>query len=247
MDVVSPAPPLVSCRSIEQHGFVWVCLHQEPLSDAPVCRSWNTDPDFDSFLWESQVEASLPDALENLLDGTHTPFVHAGLIRSEARRQIFSATVRLRDGLVEAEYHDEQKQNGLISQLFERDRTASFGRFIPPCVAELEYRSKQGTEFVLNSHFTPIDDRRLMVHSKIYLRRSRLPFWIKRLALTPFLKRVMHQDQDILKLQQKNIDRFGEAAFQSWEGDLMRGWIDTWLRSGRLPDSVPERTIRFEL
>ncbi len=234
-------------RCVEKAGLVWIKLDAQESDHQPPSCKWDSDSCLQSFLWTSKVESRFADAIENLLDGTHTPFVHAGLIRNESRRQSFSATVRIRDGMVEAEYLGEGKQAGWVSRLFERERTASFGRFVPPCIAELEYRSGNGSEFVLNSYFSPIDDRSLLVHSKIYLRRGFVPLWVKRILLTPFFRRVMYQDQEILKQQQQNIDRFAEADFRSWEGDLLRGWIDTWLRTGQLPMNAAERTIRFDL
>lgn len=185
--------------------------------------------------------------MENLLDGTHTPFVHSGLVRSQGKSQVFSVIVRVRDNMAEAEYLNEGKQAGWISRLFERNRSSSFGRFIPPCLAELEYTSTRGTEFVLNSYFTPIDSNQLQVHSAIYLRRSLIPMFLKRMLVTPFFRRVLRQDQHILRLQQQNIRRHDGPHFQSWEGDLLRGWIDTWLRTGELPQSDQEYRLDLNL
>lgn len=220
---------------VVQDGAAWVCLDDRPQTPPPR-RPWHDDPTFGSFHWSDMVDASFADALENLLDGTHTPFVHSGLVRSQDKPQMFSAVVRVCSGMAEAEYLDEGRQAGWISRLFEQNRSRSFGRFIPPCLAELEYTSSRGTEFVLNSHFTPETAERLRVHSTIYLRRSRIPLALKRLLITPFFRRVLRQDQWILRLQQENIRRHGGRCYQSWDGDLLRGWIETWLRTGQLPE-----------
>ncbi len=232
---------------VEQHGLVWVCLSSLPATSSPRLQKWDDDPAFGSFLWKSQVNAELADALENLLDGTHTPFVHSGLVRSQGKAQRFSATVRVSEFCAEAEYLGEGKQNGWVSRLFERERQQSFGRFLPPCTAELEYRSSAGTEFVLNSHFTPAGPSKLNVFSRIYIRRTRVPIWVKRGLLTPFFRRILKQDQNILHSQQQNIAKFGGADFVSWDGDLLRGPIEHWLRTGRFPAVPSETTIHFEL
>lgn len=235
-----------SLRVCEQSGYVWVCF--DPAASAsPVSRRWPAEASFGQFTWIDTVEASFADAMENLLDGTHTPFVHSGLVRSSAHQQTFSAIVRIREGFAEAEYLNEGRQAGWISKLFERDRSRSFGRFIPPCLAELEYTSQRGTEFVLNSHFTPESPGVLRVYSTIFLRRTLVPDFVKRWVITPFFRRVLKQDRHILKLQQDNIRRHGGPQFQSWEGDILRGWIDTWLRHGHLPQTVPEHRVDFQL
>ena len=149
--------------------------------------------------------------------------------------------------MAEAEYSDEGKQSGWISRIFERDRASSFGRFVPPCVAELEYTSRRGTEFVLNSHFTPESNHVTRVYSTFFVRRTRVPMLVKRVLLTPFFRRVLNQDQRILRLQQQNIQRFGSAEYRSWEGDLLRGLIETWIRSGEFPADYSERTFEVEL
>lgn len=233
--------PTTSCNN-----FIWVCLSQNP-DEPPASRPWFAKQGFGNFTWIDCIDASFGDALENLLDATHTPFVHSGLVRSESSQQLFSAIVRVKNGIVEAEYIDEGKQAGWISKLFERNRSSSFGRFIPPCIAELEYTSKSGTEFVLNSYFTPESPDRLRVYSTIFLRRTWTPLLLKRLIITPFFKRVLAQDQQILKLQQDNIRRFGKPDYSFWDGDLLRGWIDTWLQTGHLPEFESDTRIDFRL
>lgn len=230
----------------EQSGYIWVCLDPH-VTTAPPVRPWDRDERFDRFHWVDTVQAGFADAIENLLDGTHTPFVHSGLVRSSSHAQALTAIVRVREGLAEAEYLHEGKQSGWISQLLERDRASSFGRFIPPCIAELEYTSKRGPEFVLNTHFTPETPGLLRVYSTIYLRKSRIPFLLKRWMITPFFRRVLQQDQRILRLQHATIERQGGPQFHSWEGDLLRGWIDTWLRTGELPENEAEHRVEFLL
>lgn len=247
--VPQATPREVSVESVltrEQSGYIWVCLNSGVTTEPPV-RSWNHDERFDRFFWVDRVQASFADAIENLLDGTHTPFVHSGLVRSSSQPQAFSPIVRIRDGIAEAEYMHEGQQAGWISRLFERDRASSFGRFVPPCVAELEYTSHRGTEFVLNTHFTPESPGVLRVYSTIYLRKSRVPFFLKRWMITPFFRRVLKQDQQILQLQQENILRHGGPRYHSWEGDLLRGWIDSWLRNGELPEQEAEHRVEFLL
>lgn len=243
-NVTAPAPQVQPFHVVEANGLVWVRL-KHGRGDVPVERQWSQNTDFESFLWIDSVQSSFVDALENLLDATHTPFVHSGLVRSEGNRQTLSAIVRVSDGVAEAEYIDEGKQAGWISRLFERNRRSSFGRFVPPALAELEYTSTRGTEFVLNSWFTPETVDRLRVYSRVYLRRSWIPLFAKQAVISPMFRRVLQQDQRILELQQHNIREQGKD-FHSWDGDVLRGWMETWLRTGQLADTMEQR-INFEL
>lgn len=239
-----PAPGVESFDVVEVNDLIWVRI-KHGSGDVPVERQWLQSTDFDNFLWVDSVKSSFIDALENLLDATHTPFVHSGLVRSEGNRQTFSAIVRVSDGVAEAEYIDEGKQAGWISRLFERNRRSSFGRFIPPALAELEYTSTRGTEFVLNSWFTPETADQLRVYSRVSLRKSWIPLFAKQAVISPLFRRVLRQDQRILELQQHNIGAQGKD-FNSWDGDLLRGRIETWLRTGQLTDTMAHR-INFEL
>ena len=100
-------------------------------------------------------------------------------------------------------------------------------------------------EFVLNSWFTPETPGQLRVYSRVYLRRSWIPMLVKRMVVTPLFRRVLRQDKDILQQQQDNIRETGRD-FTSWDGDVIRGWIETWLRQGTLNDTM-DRHIKFEL
>ena len=245
--VMEQACDVPSFEVQELDGLIWCRLSSESKMASPVRTSWWGDSTFAHFTWSDHVEAGFIDGMENLLDATHTPFVHAGLIRSQRHAQTFQATVRIKPGMVEAEYHQEGKQAGWISQIFERDRQSSFGRFIPPCIAELEYTSSRGTEFVLNCHFTPETPQKTHVFSTFFVRRTHVPMGIKRALLTPFFRRVLKQDQAILKQQQQNIERFGTTDYHYWEGDLLRGHIETWFREGEFLQNHPEQSITLRL
>ena len=236
-----------SFQVCERDGLIWVNLSDTPVDTTPRQTSWHRDNRYASFHWTSDLSANFVDGIENLLDATHTPFVHAGLIRSESNPQTFCATVRIRDELVEAEYADEGKQSGWISKIFERDRGSSFGRFIPPCIAELEYTSARHTEFVLDSHFTPTEKGQLKVVSTFFVRKTKVPMFLKRTLLTPFFARVLKQDAKILQQQQDNVTRFGGEEYIYWEGDLLRGLIETWLRNGAFPNSFADQSIELRL
>lgn len=250
--------PKVSLRrwsACEVDGWVWVSqsksdpTHSHDRSEPPVYRpTIADDARYQGFNMTAELDSHFADAIENLLDGTHTPFVHSGLVRSPHAKQQFTAVVRRSDHCVEAEYRGEAKQNGFISRWFEPDREASYGRFVPPCTAELEYRSRRRTELFVSANFTPACVGKVKVYVRCYLPHGRLPASLRYMVVKPFFQRVLSQDRKILQLQQWNIARFERHAYTNWTADLLRPWIDAWLATGEFPmqpDGPSE--VRFDL
>jgi phenylpropionate dioxygenase-like ring-hydroxylating dioxygenase large terminal subunit len=227
-------------------GLVWVASPDTPSDRRPYQRT--LDSAYGGFTLAADLVAELADAIENLLDGTHTPFVHSGLVRGDTNQQCFTAIVHRFDRCVEAEYRGEPGQNGLISRLFEPPREVSFGRYVPPFSAELEYRSAKRIELFVVSHFTPTTPGRVKVFASCYLPPSRLPNAIRFAIARPFFKRVLNQDRRILRLQQENITRFGAPAYMHWSADLLRPWIDAWLAQEVFPPQpLGPHQVQFEL
>ncbi len=74
--------PLKKARAIahqttEKYGLVWVCLGT-PLHDVPEFPQWN-DPSYKKVLCGPYKFRSGYRAVENFVDPTHFPFVHAGV------------------------------------------------------------------------------------------------------------------------------------------------------------------------
>ncbi len=232
----------------ESDGLIWVAPPDTPAERSFYRPQVVNDSGYRGFTMTADLEADIADALENLLDGTHTPYVHSGLVRSTAKKQELTATLRQRDGLVEVEYRGESGQSGLISRLFERDRKVSFGRYIPPCTAELEYRSSRRIELLVVAHFTPSLTRKIQVFVTCYVPNGFLPAAVRFAIVKPFFNRVLKQDAKILNLQSQNILRFGGPNYTHWTADLLRPWIDAWLRDGELKSQVDsEHEVRFLL
>lgn len=225
----------------EENGIVFVSLAASPRGARPRRLEG-----FDRFEIVREVHAELPDVLENLLDGTHTPFVHAGLLRSVSKTQRFAGTLRLGE-VAEVEYEGESGQAGIVSRLFERARTVSLGRFVPPATAEVEYRSARGTELLVAAHVCPIERDRVRVIASVQLRKTRVPLALKRAVLEPILRVIGEQDRRILELQRENRERFGRPRHHVWRADVLRPAIDHWLEHERFPPGPTEPRVEFEL
>lgn len=243
-------------------GFVWIQLQGETdgtgetkgkekgeVADGfkePVDLSFLRDPSLYSFVWKVKVKGNLVNAFENLLDGTHTHYVHAGLIRTDAYRQKVSAKLTAHRDHVEIEYSGESKQAGLISQLLERDRQTSYGRFFMPGIAQIEYRSRKGLSMLITAVARPVSEFVQDVYAIITVKRGIVPNFIKRLVISPFFKLALKQDLRIVELQQEWIERHGEGRLVSTEADLMRPFIEQLTR-GRYYDKPLERKVQLLL
>jgi phenylpropionate dioxygenase-like ring-hydroxylating dioxygenase large terminal subunit len=227
---------------IEREGVVWVCVepkaeHRRELE--PNRHVALGDARFDTFLWAATAQCALVDGLENLLDACHPHFAHAGLVRRAQKRRTVEVTVRRDADGVEAIYHENARPDGLIPRLMEGQRLTSVGRFFPPATAQLEYRGPAGPRFLLTSMFTPCDERRVLIHSAISTPRKLAPAWLKKAILRVIFGRVLRQDQEVLRRQQENIERFGGAKFTSTPLDVMRPHILYFLNH-------PDRTSRSD-
>lgn len=221
------ALPLMS-----RDGYLWVNLENGDSPNSIYQPEHATDPNFDTFCWSAEMRGSLLNIAENFLDGTHTHFVHAGLIRSEGQRSPMSAEIICKDDRVEANYVGEERGRGLWSRLMENDRVSTHGRFIYPNIAEIESRGSQGPQFFMTVYLVPSQVNRFAAHTLISTPTGVVPAWLKPLALKPFLKSALKQDKDIVELQTDNIEQFGGERFVSTELDVLRSHIITLLSRG---------------
>lgn len=234
---LSATPVLTPLLCQEQAGLVWVCLaSNQTLTELPQATPVLPAllDGVDSFWLTASVNCELADAAENFLDGTHTHFVHAGWLRHDHARQLVSAEVRpLADG-VEARYSDESVQSGFISRWLEGQRSASFGRFRFPCLAEIEYQSLQGLNLLASAYLTPTGTGTLLLHARIATRQGRLPAWCKRWLLTPLFRQILKQDKQILERTAAHQQRFSGAlpALKNTELDLLGPAIRHLLAGG---------------
>lgn len=266
-------------ETCEQDGFIWIKLPcrqtetDETNSTSPNLAGKDNTPErlpylhqksYVHFIWETTIEADLLNALENFLDGTHTHFIHAGLIRSNQNRAIVTARIRPQANGVEVEYHEDAPQNGFIARLFDRNRQTSYGRFRLPSIAQLEYRTAEKvknvkaphalqsthaathTRLLLTVFLTPVDEKRLTAHIVTTYHRTFLPGWLTHLLIKPLFWLALKQDQRILKKQQDNIIRCSGEAFHSTEMDVMRAPIRQLLTRTQ-PKNHNERTVQFRL
>jgi phenylpropionate dioxygenase-like ring-hydroxylating dioxygenase large terminal subunit len=227
----------------EQDGLVWVYPSTGMPASQPPRLEYLHEPGYTHFLAELEIEAALPDALENFLDGTHTHFVHAGLIRSEGPRKLVHVTVRRGVDRVEAEYRDEGPQTGLIWRLFGGGVDGTFGRYLFPSTAQLEYRAGAQLKMLITLIFTPETETRQRLFAVV---SGQGPAILKPLVQGLFWGAFL-QDRRILKLQAGHLRKFDRPRYVYTEMDLLIPDILRFLKHGPVPGDETVRTLRLLL
>jgi phenylpropionate dioxygenase-like ring-hydroxylating dioxygenase large terminal subunit len=228
---------------IEQDGLVWVYPSTASPETKPPPLELLKAPGYTHFIAERRMSAALPDALENFLDGTHTHFVHAGLIRTEGRRKPVNVTVTRMSDRVEAEYRNEGAQSGLIWRLFGGGVDGTFGRYIFPSTAQLEYRAGPLPKMLITLFFTPETDTSQRLFGVVV---GRGPAVFKPVIQFLFWQ-AYQQDNRILQLQRENLQRFEKAQYVFTEADVLLADILHLLKHGPVPTPASVRTLRLLL
>jgi phenylpropionate dioxygenase-like ring-hydroxylating dioxygenase large terminal subunit len=235
----------------ERDGIAWVLLAGEPgATRFPLhALAHPAGAAFDRVLWTLRLQASLTDALENLLDAAHPHFVHRGLLRS-ARRRPTEVTVRRDAHGASAEYRGDGASAGWLSRLLEGERALTVASYLAPAVARLEYHGPRGPRFVVSVAFTPVDERTCDVHAVVATPRTVVPAFVKHAVLRALFAPVIRQDAAALARQRWNLERFGEPSFVSTPLDVMRPHIVSLLHggaNGAAANGVPEQRIVLDL
>ena len=232
---------------LEVDGFIWVSVGNGPITNAPPIPSGSWKGRRHTFFWCTQVQGDIANVIENFLDPTHTHFVHSGLIRRDKSRHCVTAVVRPKRNSVEVEYPDEGKQKGIISTFFERNRETSFGRYIYPSTAEIEYCSSDGTSILISAHFSPSKDDSVRIHATTIVRGGSIIGILKQAAIWPFFRLSLEQDRKIIDNQYENINCFGKEKFTSTELDLVGPHLRKLIKQGPIDKDARSHTVEINL
>lgn len=89
-------------RTQVKYGLVWVCLG-EPQNDPAPFPEWDDDAYRKVFCGPYDINASGPRVIENFLDVSHFPFIHAGILGIPQHAEV-------------PDYVSEINQDGVISK-----------------------------------------------------------------------------------------------------------------------------------
>ncbi len=236
---VLPGAGVRSFPVVEQDGFVWVYPGEGAPHREPFRFPFLGEPGWHSFTMRTRFEAPVEACLENFLDCPHTAYVHAGWFRKHDARTLTARVRRLQDRAV-VEFINEPIAPSVVSRLLfpSREAMQHIDQFILPSVSRVDYRFGEprpaeafapgSRHFIITSQCTPVSASETAVYTVITYRFPPLGRLV-RLYFEPLCRRIIRQDLDILRIQSRNVQAFGGAAFHNVRSDVMGPHI-RWLR-----------------
>ncbi len=229
----APGLAVRSLPCVEAHGFVWVCVGPSPVSQASVPWFDNLGPEFVQSRIEEHWPTHFSRWIENELDVTHLPFVHANTIGRG-----FDAAVPSRFEF------DDRGILILFDQKDPNNRVHQFARLLYPNIWQLAV----SPSMFLVMAFAAIDDE----HTKLYFRTYRsfgsMPLLkpVVDVFVNAFNRKVVAQDRRVVLSQRpkSSAELPGEVLFREDAAvrhyrSLMQAFVD-------LLPSCGEAPVRFQ-
>jgi phenylpropionate dioxygenase-like ring-hydroxylating dioxygenase large terminal subunit len=216
---------------LEQDGLLWVygVPNEQPVGQ-PLRIPYTSDPSYGTVLLDfGAMNAALDNILDNFMDSLHPPFIHAGLIYDDKKRNRLTIDVRHykhRDGFcgVEGGYLNEPPPiQGLIGRLFAQRTAATVlheERYIAPTLMQVEFRIGKSQHLLSTQLFTPETPTRTRMRVMLNT-KSKLPMFITNFILRRLFTKLFKQDIQALELQQKAIDQTGVLPRASSDMDIL--------------------------
>lgn len=239
-----PSYPLV-----EQDGYLWVFMGESP-EGLPYRiphvgeRGWG----------DSRIEATIPNAvdnvIENFIDCCHTGYVHGGLFRTPACKDVQTRVQQVEDGIV-IEIDEEAKTDSLLARLLipKGGKVVHVDRFIMPSIVKVSYEFGSRGTIIGHQICTPVGEfeTRVFVHVAWNL-------GVLTPLITPFVpivgRIILNQDMGVLINQAEQLQR-QPATFVSTPADTANLWIHAFRKKhadGPSPTSdLASKDVRFRL
>lgn len=228
---------------VERQGVVFVAL--KPQIAEPYAGALDGAENVQAIV-KSHVRSSLADVAENILDSTHTHFIHRGLLRGlSQRRYRVTVTITGGDGWVEARYVGEPKQEGLISRLLEGGRSVSVGRFIAPGIAEIEFWGPRAINLATTFHLRQETADTVAGIGVLAGPRQVGLGYLKATLFKPLFYVALAQDRRILQAASANRALTGQNARMVGPLDILRLAIEDII-AGRRP-AVADAPVTMEM
>jgi phenylpropionate dioxygenase-like ring-hydroxylating dioxygenase large terminal subunit len=206
-----------------RYDIVWISKH----AGAHIPELSDTLP---AFTLNGKINAGLLNTLENFLEGSHTHFVHDGLVRSKKiqRQKIEATLIPAATGF--SVHYPPEPPKGLLTALtparFKNLRAVS--TYIYPNVSILEYWNDSDVRVARIEGILSTQKNKTGYLARIYLHLGFLTPLAKMIA-EPVFKKIIQQDKHILELQEKNLKHFKQQPFVSDETDAVGCELQQWL------------------
>lgn len=209
---------------VEEKGLVFICLN--PKSEKThYIPNHMSNPEMTTYTFRTHLKCGILNLAENFLDPFHTPFVHAGIIRTESKRYRNEITPRHIEDGIEVAYKKDKPQSGFIA-LFGPPIDNDLGRFRMPGTVELEYYNEKTLAFVNTMYMTPRTDKETSIYFKASLRPYRIPLPLVHAIAGQAIKFALNQDKVILGKQTEMIEKYGGEFYAHTELDIVRKQLE---------------------
>ncbi len=229
----------------EQDGLIFVARE---ASDTLPYGGRLTGTGMARVVTASETRSTVAEVAENILDATHTHFIHKGLLRGlSSRRYRVIVTLSGGPGWVEARYEGETRQEGVLSRLLEGQRGISVGRFLAPGIAEIEFWSPRRIELATTFHLRQAAPDCVAGLGVLAGPGDGGLGWVKAALFRPLFDMAVAQDRHILAAVTDNRARFDGIKPVIGPLDLLRPSIDAILAGELPPLAGAPRTVEIEL
>jgi phenylpropionate dioxygenase-like ring-hydroxylating dioxygenase large terminal subunit len=235
-------------QCVEQDGYIWICIGENPVSKMPPKLPKINDKGFVTFTMKTHFFASTEQCLENFLDCPHAAYVHKFWFRTATNKKITAILRVLEDG-VEAEYIDEPREKSLVSKLllFGGNMKSHKDRFIAPATSRVDYVfDKSSRHYIITSNCTPINETETMVYTTITFKFWRIS-WLIKLFFKPLSQIIIRQDQLMLKNQYDNIKLKDKANFVLVKSDILLSYINAFRQSISTNSNPPKSGLEKQI
>ena len=234
----------------EQEGYIYVWLGDTPptADEKPFAiPKWGIKG-YHHLSLTNLFENTVTNCCENFLDIPHTVFVHPGIFRVKRNQKILARVVR-EQGRVSASYSNETDNLGFFSKFLnpKAKEILHHDHFYMPNVTCVEYFVEPRRHFFITSQSIPIASRQTLVYTDLtynYGMMSRLAAPLIRSQA----QKIISQDQVILKNQNTNLVKYGEA-FQNSPSDQLHIYLESIRRAlerGEDPKAMPRKEKEIE-
>lgn len=234
-------PCIKSWSAIEQDGYVWFSLTDQPATERPMPFAHINESGWTTFTMKTRFAGSVESCLENFLDCPHATFVHNFWFRKPTAKAVHAKVNATSDGAV-ASYFDEPREGSVVWKFLSRSKSTMehTDRFIAPATTKVDYIFSDKRHYIITSSCTPVSESETCVYTAITFRFGKIG-WFIRLFFEPLSRWIIRQDVDMVALQQKNLEHFGSKHYNIIEQDLLFKHITNWRRS--IEKGTPSPTI----
>ncbi|MFB2537751.1 MULTISPECIES: Rieske 2Fe-2S domain-containing protein [unclassified Acinetobacter] len=201
----------------EFDGWIWVCLTQNIPFQAYA--EFCTPTGFEHVETTKSLTGDFIHAIENILDPTHTAYIHRLLLRNQSAQAMDIEQTHDQHSFC-TYYRLVQQQNGLINRLFDKGIHLNEARFRFPALVSIDYFTPKSHEYRVSVFFIPKDKGEIGLSIRIHLPKNRIPLTAKIMLLRPFLEMVLYQDK-VAIAKQYHTSRYPKQAYQSTVNDLV--------------------------